>query len=264
MPESAEVKIMTEFLKTKLINKIIIDVCFLKGQYKDEQPNGFEELEQNLPVIVENVECKGKFIFFTLFNENKYIYIMHNLGMSGRWQDQEDTYCRWFIELDNNKKIWCRDPRCLATLEFTTDKKVVEDCLYKLGPDILTPYFNLPVWNRLLLKYIDTNITVFLMNQEIISGIGNYIKCEALYYAKISPVRKVGSLTSDESYRLFEGIRIIPRISYNYNGVNLTNYSKTGYKGDYNDHLKIYGKIKARKDKTPDGRITYWDPKIQE
>ena len=48
MPESAEVKLITEYLKLNLENKIISNWNFINGKY-----------EQNLPLIVENVECKG-------------------------------------------------------------------------------------------------------------------------------------------------------------------------------------------------------------
>ena len=261
MPESAEVKIVTEYLKSTLENKIVVDFCFLKGQYQEELPIGFYDFERLLPLIVENVECKGKLIYFTLFNEDKYIYIIHDLRMTGSWQEFEDRYCRWNIELYNGKKIWFRNPRCLATLEFTMDKSIVEKRLSLLGPDILTPSFNFYTWKKLLHTHKEKNVTLFLMDQQIMCGIGNYIKAEVLYYAKISPYRKISSLSSEESDKLFEAIRIIPRISYNNNGINVNEY---GDKGNYNNLLKIYGKLKARKDKTADGRITYWDPKIQE
>lgn len=91
MPESAEVKITTDYLKSKLENKVITDWVFKSGQYEDTLPPGFAEFEDRMPLIVENVQCKGKFIYFTLFNEDGYFYIMHSLRMTGRWQDYEDT-----------------------------------------------------------------------------------------------------------------------------------------------------------------------------
>ena len=264
MPESAEVKLITEYLKLNLENKIISNWNFINGKYEQKLPIGFDEFEQNLPLIVENVECKGKFIYFTLFNEQGYFYIMHSLRMTGRWQDYEDDYCQWFIELDD-VNIWFRDPRCLATIEFTSDQSKLQKAIDKLGPDILTDEFSLDIWKHLIQKHKQKNITSFLMNQEIISGIGNYIKAEALYYSKISPIRKTGSLTKAELFKLYEAIRIIPRIAYNKNGLSIKDYSTSdGSKGNYRDDLKIYGKPNATRTKTSDGRITYCDPKIKE
>lgn len=265
MPESAEVKLTTEYLKSKLENKIITDWVFCEGgQYEEKEPKGFNEFEEHLPLIVENVQCKGKFIYFTVFNENGYFYILHSLRMTGRWQEQDDKYCRWYIELDGKENLWFRNPRCFATLEFTSKYSVLQKALDKLGPDILTNDFNLETWNRLRQKHNNKNITSFLMSQNIISGIGNYIKAEALYYAKVSPLRKTGSLSDAEADKLFEGIRIIPRVAYNKNGMSIRDYANSkGEKGTYVGDLKIYAQSHAKKTKTSDGRMTHWDPDVQ-
>ena len=171
MPESAEVKLTTEYLKDTLENRIINEWVFCDGsKYQDKKQTD------------------------SVFNEKGYFYILHSLRMTGRWQDYEDDYCRWYIDLNDNDPVWFRNPRSLATIEFTSKKSVLQKTLDNLGPDILTEQFNLDVWNDLLDKYKNKNITSFLMDQSIISGIGNYIKDEALYYAKVSPLRKVGSL----------------------------------------------------------------------
>ena len=264
MPESAEVKLTTDYLNSKLENKVINDWVFLSGQYKDKNPEGFDDFENNLPLIVENVQCKGKFIYFTLFNEDGYFYIMHSLRMTGRWQDYEDKYCRWYIELSDGEYLWFRNPRCFATIEFTSLHSELHKSLNSLGPDILTDEFSLDIWKELVQKHQGKNITSFLMNQNIISGIGNYIKAEALYYAKISPHRKTGSLSEADQAKLYEGIRIIPRIAYNKGGLSIRDYSSSdGSKGSYGEDLKIYGKPGADKIKTSDGRITYWDSDVQ-
>jgi formamidopyrimidine-DNA glycosylase len=102
------------------------------------------------------------------------------------------------------------------------------------------------------------------MSQNIISGIGNYIKAEALYYAKVSPLRKTGSLNDTEAEKLFEGIRIIPRVAYNKNGMSIRDYANSkGEKGTYVGDLKIYAQPHAKKTKTSDGRMTHWDPDVQ-
>jgi len=264
MPESAEVKLTAEYLNSVLENKVIFNWVFTSGQYEEKSPRGFDVFEKALPLLVQEVGCKGKLIYFILHNEYQTFYILHSLRMSGRWQEMEDEYCRWYVTLDDCKTLWFRNPRCLATLEFTDDEKVFNGMMNKLGPDILTSEFNLPTWKQLVQKHRNKNITSFLMDQHIISGCGNYIKAEALYYAGVSPLRKVGTLTDPESEKLFEGICIIPRMAYNYNGLSIQNYAdKNGKKGTYEFNLKIYGKKDAKRTKTPDGRTTYWDPEKQ-
>lgn len=265
MPEAAEVKLTAEYLNSRLENKVISKWVFLDGsQYDEKDPRGFDELDNNLPLLVEQVSCKGKLIYFVLYNEDRYIYVLHSLRMTGRWQDTEDQYCRWYIELDDGTKIWFRNPRCLATVQFTSEEHVFKAMLDKLGPDILTDEFNLKTWRELLKKHRNKNITSFLMDQNIISGCGNYIKAEALYYSKISPLRKVSSLKEHESEQLFEALRIIPRMAYNDQGLSLRDYADNrGRKGQYERQLQIYGQPHATRTKTSDGRTTYWDPEVQ-
>lgn len=186
------------------------------------------------------------------------------MGIKCRWQDYKDKYCTLYIELSDGKCIWLRNPSCVKTIEFTRQYSEITKTIDALGPDILTDEFSLDIWKRLLDTHKCKNITSFLTNQNIISGIGDYIKAEALYYAKISPLRKTGSLSETEQARLFEGIRIIPRISYNKGGFGVNYYtSSDGLNGDYGKDFKIYGKPNADKIKTKDGHITYWDSNVQ-
>ena len=264
MPEGPEVKLTTEYLQKELSNKIISKWEFVSGQYENKYPEGYEEFEKSLPLIVEEVQCKGKLIYISCYNEHRHFYILHSLRMTGKWQNKFDEYCRWYIELDTEKKIWFRNPRCLATLHFTENKSTLDNTLKKLGFDVLKNDLTVPKWKELVNKNKAKNITSFLMKQDILSGIGNYLKAEILYYAKISPLRKLSSLKEHELDLLYEGIRIVPRLAYNNKGVSLRDYTnENGNKGFGEFHLKVYGRSDKTKTKTSDGRITYWDEKVQ-
>ena len=214
--------------------------------------------------MVESVQCKGKFIYFTMYNEHGYFYMLHSLRLTGRWQNYKDTNCRCCVTVNNDIHLWFRNPRCLATIEFTEKENNLQNILDNLGPDVLTDDFSLPKWKDIVSSNKNRNITAVLMDQTVLSGIGNYIKAEALNYSKISPLRKAGSLSVQEIGKLYEGIRLIPRIVYNKKGLELSDFVEYGNQtNDYKEDLKIYGKNQARKTKTPDGRTTYWDPNIQ-
>lgn len=264
MPESAEVKLTTDFLNQCMYNKIITKWEFTSGQYLNYDPEGFEEFYDSLPLMIEEVRCKGKFIYITCFNEHKTFYILHSLRLTGSWRNKEDSFCRWIVELENGRKLFFHDTRCLATLKFTTDKRELDDYLEKLGPDILTEDFSLSTWKKLVQLHRNKNITAFLMDQSVISGCGNYLKAECLFSAKISPLRKISSLTEEESEKLYEALRIIPRQAYMNKGLSSRDYTdQNGKKGFQEFHLKVYGKKTAKRTKTADGRTTYWDPSVQ-
>lgn len=261
MPESAEVKLTVDFLNNVMTSKIISNWIFLSEKYI---PEGYIEFSEALPLIVENIQCKGKLIYIKCSNEYKTFYIIHHMRLTGCWRETKDMFSRWYIELDDGEKVWFHDSRCLATLEFTTDENVLQSRLDKLGPDILTDDFSLKIWKNLIKNHPNKNITSFLMDQSIISGCGNYIKAEALYYAKISPLRKVSSLTEKESEKLFEALRIIPRSVYLNKRLKSEEYIQSDeIKQIEGFSFQVYGKRQCVRTKTPDGRITYWDNKCQ-
>ena len=254
MSEASEVLLTTEYLNGKLENNVITNWKFLNIKGNVKSKTVFNKFKKGFPYIVESVKCKGKLIYFTLFNEGGYVYILHNLKMTGVWREFDDDLSRWYIETELGEKIWFSNVRTYSNIEFTDNEEYLSKELDKLGIDILTSEFTMKRWNEIIKKNEKLNVTTFLMNQNIISGVGNHMKSEALYYSKISPFRIMGNLTENEVSKLYEGIKIIPRISYN----------KRGMFGDEKEEdYKIYGKTSAKKSKTLDGYTTYWDPNVQ-
>lgn len=235
---------------------------FSKGEYAEKYPSGYEDFDKSLPLTVKGVKCKGTFIYFTLISEKsglKY-YVLISMGITSRWQQTYDKYCKWFIEIDNDLTLWFREPCSFSNLEFSTDKEYLQKKIGNLGPDILKPEFKLPMFKKLALKYSRLEITSFLMDQTIISGCCNYTKSEVLYDAKVSPFRKMGTLTDNELELIYHALRIIPRIAYNKENLLMFSYDNIS---SCSDILNIYGKSWATKIKTSDGEHTYWDPKKQ-
>lgn len=246
MISGPETKLATDYLKSKLDNRVVMDSWFTN---EIVEPDGFLEFKSALPLMVEEVSCKGKIIYFVFYNEYRKFYILHSLPTLGA---KTDNSCKWNLKLDTDENLWfCNSKREISScIQFIAEERIFTGILNKIGPDILTDEFNLQIWDSLTKKYKNKNITSFLMNQNIISGCGSYIKCESLFYANISPIRKVGSLTDVEKEKLFEGLRIISRCAY-------------VYKDDFYTQFKIYEQPHATKTKTPDGKITYWDENTQ-
>ena len=108
------------------------------------------------------------------------------------------------------------------------------------------------------------------MNQSLVSGIGNYIKSEALWLSCISPHRLVSEITDDELKTFNSATKQIMRASYDSGGATfLTHKNFGGTEGDYSSRFLCYNrKTDAEgndicKVKTPDGRTTYWSPEKQ-
>lgn len=248
--EGPETLKIVEFLQEELTGKIIRKLIFCNGKYIENLPFNYNNFDNFLPAKVIEINCKGKFVYIILEKDDEKYIIFHSLMLSGNWSKEykeEISHC--FIEINNEETLWYEDNRGFGTFYFTNDIEELEEKLINLGPDVLSHSFKLWDFKKTCKKYKNRNITTFLIDQNIICGIGNYLKSEILFYAKISPLRKIGSLEEKEIDLLFEALRIVPRIFYNSSDI------KTEY--------KIYLNKKATKTKTTDCRITYWNPKIQ-
>ena len=99
------------------------------------------------------------------------------------------------------------------------------------------------------------------MNQTVIAGIGNYIKSDSLYLARISPHRTVFDLSDGELAILNRSIKQVMKESYQQGGRYVSS-GKTYSFLVYNQTHDIDGN-KVVKEETADKRATFWVPEVQ-
>ena len=268
MPEGGEVLQITTSLNKLLKNKTLIKVKILTGsKYIDKAPNNYLLFTKNLPLKIDSIKCKGKLIYWQFSNGNAMI---NHLRMTGYWSvNKREKFSSLEFRFENDLSVYFNDVRKFAVIEFAEKFNDIKPLLDKLGPDVLKD-LNYKNFEEIIEKKKRTNITKFLMDQENISGIGNYLKAEILYESKISPHRTVGSLSDDEVKILYENIKKIPKLSYQWKGMSKSDYKDIdGKKGDFEKFLKVYCQEKdihgnkVKREKTKDGRTTYWVPSIQ-
>ena len=100
-------------------------------------------------------------------------------------------------------------------------------------------------FNILLSKYDSKILADILLNQSFISGVGNMYRSEAMYKAKLSPLRLVKSLNLNDKKRLKKALIYV---------------GQNSYFGNYKE--KVYGKRTANKLRRK-GRTIYWYSNIQ-
>lgn len=136
-----------------------------------------------------------------------------------------------------------------------------------LGPDILEIELTSHEWACIFAKNRGKALHTLLLEQKIISGIGNYLKSDICYEARVLPSRKVSSLTEWEVEALRVAAHKIIRESYAYGGLTIKSYwSPDGSAGKYparvyNRSVDNYGqRIVYEK---MGGRGTYYVPGYQ-
>lgn len=267
MPEGPEVKRNTDFLNKQLTGKMLESFSIMSGRYEKHGPfKGYDEMSKRM-LIVSEVCCKGKFIYFK-FQDGSSLW--STLGMSAAWQKKETKHSRFNIKTNYGNEVFFNDIRNFGTLKYVTTEKELKDKLSTLGPDVLSSYVDTDLYKERLDKKPKWSIAKALMNQSVISGIGNYLKAEILYAAKISPHRLCKDLTEKEIELIAEKSFEITNASYQSGGATIMTYrDENNEKGLYSRRFMVYNHKtdpkgnKVIKETTTDKRSTYWVPEIQ-
>ena len=275
MPEGPEVKIIGEQLSSILSNKTLVELKILSGKYtgKCELLN-YHQFSKSLPLKIKKVETKGKLIYFIL--EHGW-YLFNTLGMSGTYSDKFTKHCHLeFIFCDSKKnsqkcQLWFYDVRRFGNMYCSQSLPFINQKLDSIGPDMLS---NPPTQKQFIdiyRKRNKINICKVLMDQSQVSGCGNYLKAEILYDSQISPWHIVEELSDTQLIKLYQSFKKIISKSYQHQGTTLATYKDVqGVKGNFSNMLKVYKKETTPHDevvireKTPDGRSTFWVPSVQQ
>jgi len=268
MPEGSECKLTAEFLARSLSGRTIQRVEMMSGRYLRKPFDGFERFSQTLPKQVVGVGCHGKFIYLLLDDGSSSLW--STLGMTGYWSKLISGHPRVALMLDNDEVIYYHDTRNFGTLRWSGGRKELKQKLETLGPDMLSEDVSHERFQGALLKRPKITLAEALMNQHIIAGVGNYIKAESLWLAKLSPHRIVDSLTLEEFEMLNDSIKRVMRTAYNsLCQITEQNQDIKDENSSYLDELNCYRKktdpdgAEIIKEATKDGRTTWWAPTAQ-
>ena len=126
MPEGPEVKRNTDILNRQLVGKMFESFSIISGRYEKHGPfKGYDEMSKRM-LIVSDVACKGKFIYFK-FQDGSSLW--STLGMSAAWQKKETKHSRFHIKTNYGNEVFFNDIRNFGTLKYVTTEKELKDKL---------------------------------------------------------------------------------------------------------------------------------------
>jgi len=279
MPEAPEVARIVDQLEDNIKNFVISDMKIISGRYlKHGEPEGysaFKNMSEKLKI--SRVSCKGKFIWFSfvsLDGTNSNWSIWNTLGMTGSWSARKMAHSRVMFCLTTesglSSEVYFNDIRNFGTLKFSSNSQDLKEKLNNLGLDILKDTISQKSFHDLLVKGGGKTLPEFLMSQENLCGVGNYIKSEALYLSGISPNRLCNSLSQIESEKLLNSVIKIAKESYKSGGSTIKTYQDFyGNSGEFSSNFLVYGNAldplgnKVERMTTKDKRTTFWVPSLQ-
>lgn len=228
---------------------------------------------------IHAIDVKGKLMWWRLGPEgdpsSRCWYMLCTYGMTGGWTTQslaDVAHPAFVVSFDprDDETLTFDDQRHFGTIKFVQGDAELARKLATLGPDMLVaPPDALGFAERLLRKPTRT-LAESLMDQSTVSGIGNYIKAESLWLARLSPHRTVLSLTGAEVIALHDSIVHVMHISYAHGGATIVTYrDPDGNTGSATHRFACYGRSTDAdgspvvSEETLDGRTTWWSPARQ-
>jgi formamidopyrimidine-DNA glycosylase len=257
MPELPEVETIKNELAPHVIGHSITGVTLLWDGIAREPPA--QEFRSRLAgQKITGISRRGKYLIFNLAGGEKLVIHLRMTGslLAKPAAAPPERYVRAILYLDDGTAIHFRDLRKFGKMWLVKDEN---DIVNELGPEPLEKDFT-PELLQKLLKDRTAPIKALLIDQTLIAGIGNMYADEALFAAKIHPLRAGGSLSSEEVKRLHHNIQRILWAAIEDKGASTDTYIRpSGEIGTAHYQFKVAHKLGGEKCPvcgTPIERIT--------
>jgi formamidopyrimidine-DNA glycosylase len=218
MPELPEVETIKNELLPHVLGRTIagIDIFWYKMV---RRPSLAEFRSRIIGQKITGLSRRGKYLFFHL--DGGGVLVMH-MKMTGSLlvNPSDARFTRAIFHLDNGTAVHFWDPRKFGVMWLADDESAV-DC--SLGPEPLSDDFT-PAALGGLLRHRTAPVKPVLLDQSVIAGIGNMYADEALFEARIHPLKPAGKLSADEIKRLHGAIRHVLRKALRKKGASVRNY----------------------------------------
>ncbi len=194
---------------------------------------------------VASVGRRGKYVVVRF--ESGRVLLIH-LRMTGSLlfvsggSEGEDPHRRAVVTLDNGSAVVYRDVRRFGTWLVLEPGEAEPYLAARLGSEPLeAPFTARALGSRLAGRRAP--IKAAILDQRIVAGLGNIYADEALWRARIHPLRPSGGLSEHETRNLHRGIRRALEAGIARQGATLRDYrTPAGGQGSMQDEFNAYGR----------------------
>ena len=268
MPEKPEVQAFADALHAHIAGRTLCALTFdAHSRYHSKRPAGYDAFCAALPSVITRVWSKGKKVLIVLDNGTA---ILSSLGMEGKWLPSPGKHSNACLQCACDTVAYYDDVRHQGELEVFLTAEALSARLQRLGPDLLNDDVTLQQWLGILrsARLAHKEICDVMMEQSYFSGIGNYIKAEALHSARVRPNALICELDDAMLAAVFaHSVRVIQE-SYAARGATLHSYADFDQRPGgfrvlvYNQECDVH-KNTVIKTTFADGRTTHWCPAHQ-
>lgn len=245
MPELPEVEIVKNTLKELIVGKIIgeIEIIYPKIIRTPSDTDIFKLLLEGKELVT--IDRKGKYLLF-IFDD---ITLVSHLRMEGKYlyktpieaEQIYDKHTHIVFTNTDGSQLRYHDVRKFGTMDLVWNHELSSFFpLTKLGQEPIDPNFDLAEFTEQLSRRRGS-IKQVLLNQEIVSGLGNIYVDDSLAKSMINPNRPANSLTDQEIEQLVRAMREVLNKAIQYGGSTIKSFETIYGKGSMQEHLIVYG-----------------------
>jgi len=240
MPELPEVEVCRMGVKPHIEQQQVKQVVVRQKQLRWPVPDEVKSIEGQR---VQAVDRRSKYLMLVFETGT----VLVHLGMSGaiRVIDKQTPIIKhdhFDIEFNNGKVLRLNDPRRFGAVLWMPDHQDVDGILAKLGPEPLTEDFNA---EYLYKKSRNRKMPIknFLMNNQVVVGVGNIYANESLFKAGIHPEAQAGNVGKKRYESLTAIVKEVLAAAIKQGGTTLKDFTQTdGKPGYFAQELLVYGK----------------------
>nr|Q31EB2.1 RecName: Full=Formamidopyrimidine-DNA glycosylase; Short=Fapy-DNA glycosylase; AltName: Full=DNA-(apurinic or apyrimidinic site) lyase MutM; Short=AP lyase MutM [Hydrogenovibrio crunogenus XCL-2] len=241
MPELPEVETTRKGIQPKVEGQAIQKIIIRNGKLRwPVDPSLVEKLPG---LVVLSIKRRAKYLLL----ETDQGHLIIHLGMSGNLRvlpQHEPAVKHDHIDLllENGFLLRYHDPRRFGSWLWTEAPIQEHSLLKSLGPEPLTDAFNAEYLFQKL-QGRKTAIKTFIMNNQIVVGVGNIYANESLFLSGIHPTRPAQSLTLTEATKLTAHIKTVLSAAIEQGGTTLKDFlTPDGKPGYFEQKLNVYGR----------------------
>lgn len=259
MPELPEVETIRRDLESSILNQEIVKFELRTAS----QFRGKVKAQDFFPgKKIKAINRVGKLLIFEVSEPNNYllchlrmtgqlIYALANKQITSEkiGYSRTKTPTDYFpnkhthitIQFEDGSNLHFNDIRKFGYMQLVNLAEL-EQAVAKFGIEPLTPNFTFDHFQKLTQKR-SVNIKNFLLNQNLIAGIGNIYADEICFRSKIRPEEKVSTLSKKQLQAVFDNCQKVIAQAIQERGTSFSDYRDgRGEKGNFLNFLQVYGR----------------------
>lgn len=241
MPELPEVETTVRGIEVVLLGQRLVRVEPRRADLRRPIP---VDLRQRLTgARITGLSRRAK---YGLIDTDRGDTLVFHLGMSGRWRVDPTAivaHDHLIFETENGRILALNDPRRFGSLDLIrTDALAAWPTFAALGPEPLGSDFTA---DHLAQAFLGRTAPIksLLLDQRIVSGLGNIYVCEALFSAGIAPFLPAGEVTPARLKPLVRAIKDVLDAAILAGGSTLRDYARPdGELGYFFKQWRVYGR----------------------